>query len=107
MYKLCPFSILQMTQELNIGKEMQQGENVYQETIRIKELCPHVHNSIKEFLPMPLFSWSTVFDCGAGKAPGTFCGATAALVSFSLGMPPLFPFPGVCQGISPVQSSCS
>ena len=53
---------------------------------------------------------SAVFDCGAGKAPGMFCGAvvalevfcgvTVALVLFSLWMPPLFPFPGVCQ-VSP------
>ena len=45
--------------------------------------------------------------CGAGKAPGMLCGATVGLVSFSLGTPPLSPFPDVHQGISPVLHLCS
>ena len=52
-----PFSILQFAQELNVCEEVKQGKNVYQKEIRFKEFCPHVHNSIEEFLPMPLFSW--------------------------------------------------
>ena len=77
MYRLCPFSILQLTQESNISEEVQQYKDVYQEKIRFKELCPHVCNSVEEFLLIPL-----LFDCGAGKAPGMFCGAVVALEVF-------------------------
>ena len=98
-----PFCILQMTQELNISEEVQQGKNVYQE---LRSFC--------QCLSSP---GSAICVCGAGRAPRmfhgavlapeVFCGATVALVSFSVGIPPLSLFPGVHQGVSPVLCSCS
>ena len=41
-----------MTQELNVCEEVQQNENIYQEKVRVEELCPHICNSIEELLLM-------------------------------------------------------
>ena len=55
---------------------MKQDKNIYQKEIRFKELCPYVHNSVEEFLPMSLFfqvslifclscdsSWNVLWSC--------------------------------------------
>ena len=49
-----PFT-LQSAQKLNVGEEVQQNENVYQEEIRVEELCPCIRYSIEEFLFVPLY----------------------------------------------------
>ena len=47
-----PFIFLQGTQKSNVCEEVQQDKDVYQKEQTIEELCPHVHNSIKEILLM-------------------------------------------------------
>ena len=58
-----PFTILQIAQKLNVCEEVQQNNNEYQEKIRVKELCPHVCNSVEEFLLMPI-QWIDTLSLG-------------------------------------------
>ena len=84
---------------------------------RVEELHPHVHNSIQEFLFMSvyrvyrlhLWSWGSPWNVlwSFINSRGILWSYSSSGVVLSLIMPPLSPFPGVCQGVSPVHCSCS